>query len=99
MHDSAPRYVPDRLLCQGITLFGDRRTAPIRHFYRLSFVRRGAACHSKTADEPAAQLLPNIMDFEWADFSYQPVTPGNAGLIVFPVLAALCECRVLPLAC
>ncbi len=39
------------------------------------------------------------MDFEWTDFSYQPVTPGNTGSIVFLVPAALCESRVLPLAC
>lgn len=54
----------------------------------------------------ATQLLPNGMGFEWTDLSYQQVTQGNAGLIVFPlsallvflVLAALYESWVLPLA-
>lgn len=54
----------------------------------------------------ASQLLPNGMDFEWTDLSYQQVTQGNAALIVFPlsvllaflVLAALYESWTLPLA-
>ncbi len=54
----------------------------------------------------ASELLPNGMDFEWTDLSYQQVTQGNAALIVFPlsvllvflVLAALYESWTLPLA-
>jgi len=52
------------------------------------------------------QLLPNGMNIEWTDLSYQQSTQGNAALIVFPVavllaflvLAALYESWTLPLA-
>lgn len=51
-------------------------------------------------------LLPNGMNIEWTDLSYQQSTQGNAALIVFPmsvllaflVLAALYESWTLPLA-
>ncbi len=54
----------------------------------------------------APRVLPNGMDFEWTDLSYQQVTQGNAALVVFPlavllvflVLAALYESWTLPLA-
>ncbi|MCU5775547.1 multidrug efflux RND transporter permease subunit OqxB [Erwiniaceae bacterium BAC15a-03b] len=54
----------------------------------------------------AANLLPNGMNIEWTDLSYQQSTQGNAALIVFPVavllaflvLAALYESWTLPLA-
>ncbi|MEI2416840.1 multidrug efflux RND transporter permease subunit [Orrella sp. JC864] len=54
----------------------------------------------------AAQVLPNGMQLEWSDLSYQQVTQGNAALVVFPlavmlvflVLAALYESWTLPLA-
>jgi len=54
----------------------------------------------------AAQVLPNGMNLEWTDLSYQQSTQGNAALIVFPlslllvflVLAALYESWTLPLA-
>jgi multidrug efflux pump len=54
----------------------------------------------------AGQVLPNGMQFEWTDLSYQQATQGNAALIVFPlsvllvflVLAALYESWTLPLA-
>ncbi|MBP2171480.1 multidrug efflux pump [Erwinia toletana] len=54
----------------------------------------------------AASLLPNGMNIEWTDLSYQQSTQGNAALIVFPVavllaflvLAALYESWTLPLA-
>ncbi|WP_337013399.1 multidrug efflux RND transporter permease subunit OqxB [Pantoea sp. AS142] len=52
------------------------------------------------------QLLPNGMNIEWTDLSYQQSTQGNTALIVFPmavllaflVLAALYESWTLPLA-
>jgi len=51
-------------------------------------------------------LLPNGMNIEWTDLSYQQSSQGNAALIVFPmsvllaflVLAALYESWTLPLA-
>ncbi|MDY4339045.1 multidrug efflux RND transporter permease subunit [Xanthomonas sp. LF07-6] len=54
----------------------------------------------------AKQVLPNGMEIEWTDLSYQQVTQGNAALVVFPlavllaflVLAALYESWTLPLA-
>ncbi|HJU38091.1 MAG TPA: multidrug efflux RND transporter permease subunit, partial [Tahibacter sp.] len=53
----------------------------------------------------AQQMLPNGMSFEWTGLTYQQVTQGNAGLLVFPlcvllvylVLAALYESWTLPL--
>ncbi|ORM68015.1 multidrug efflux RND transporter permease subunit OqxB [Pantoea rwandensis] len=52
------------------------------------------------------QVLPNGMNIEWTDLSYQQATQGNTALIVFPVavllaflvLAALYESWTLPLA-
>ncbi len=57
-------------------------------------------------ESTAAQVLPNGMQLEWTDLSYQQVTQGNAALVVFPlavmlaflVLAALYESWTLPLA-
>ncbi|WP_338555962.1 efflux RND transporter permease subunit [Erwinia sp. E_sp_B04_7] len=54
----------------------------------------------------ADQILPNGMNIEWTDLSYQQSTQGNAAVIVFPVaillaflvLAALYESWTLPLA-
>ncbi|MGB9096856.1 efflux RND transporter permease subunit [Erwinia sp.] len=54
----------------------------------------------------ADQILPNGMNIEWTDLSYQQSTQGNAAIIVFPVavllaflvLAALYESWTLPLA-
>ena len=54
----------------------------------------------------SGQLLPNGMNIEWTDLSYQQSTQGNTALIVFPmavllaflVLAALDESWTLPLA-
>ncbi|MCK0553587.1 multidrug efflux RND transporter permease subunit OqxB [Pantoea ananatis] len=54
----------------------------------------------------SGQLLPNGMNIEWTDLSYQQATQGNTALIVFPVavllaflvLAALYESWTLPLA-
>ncbi|WP_158781493.1 efflux RND transporter permease subunit [Pantoea sp. BAV 3049] len=54
----------------------------------------------------ADQILPNGMNIEWTDLSYQQATQGNAAVIVFPVavllaflvLAALYESWTLPLA-
>jgi multidrug efflux pump len=56
--------------------------------------------------ELAAKVLPNGMNIEWTDLSYQQSTQGKAALIVFPlaillvflVLAALYESWTLPLA-
>src|SRR6266478_234240 len=56
--------------------------------------------------EIAGKVLPNGMNFEWTDLSYQEATQGTASLVVFPVaillaflvLAALYESWVLPLA-
>ena len=53
-----------------------------------------------------ARVLPDGIDFEWTDLSYQESTQGNAALVVFPlavllvflVLAALYESWILPLA-
>ena len=53
----------------------------------------------------SGQLLPNGMNIEWTDLSYQQSTQGNTALIVFPmavllaflVLAALYESWTLPL--
>ncbi|MEQ7869191.1 multidrug efflux RND transporter permease subunit [Chromohalobacter salexigens] len=52
------------------------------------------------------RVLPDGIDFEWTDLSYQQFTQGNAALVVFPlavllvflVLAALYESWILPLA-
>ncbi|MES2193844.1 MAG: multidrug efflux RND transporter permease subunit [Pseudomonadota bacterium] len=33
----------------------------------------------------AAETLPSGFSFEWTDLSYQQVTGGNAGLLVFPI--------------
>ena len=57
-------------------------------------------------EELAGQVLPNGMEIEWTDLSYQQASQGNAALIVFPlaillaflVLAALYESWTLPLA-
>ncbi len=54
----------------------------------------------------ADKLLPNGMNIQWTDLSYQQSTQGNAALVVFPisvllvflVLAALYESLTLPLA-
>ncbi|WP_343553570.1 multidrug efflux RND transporter permease subunit OqxB [Pantoea sp.] len=54
----------------------------------------------------SSQVLPNGMNIEWTDLSYQQSTQGNTALIVFPVavllaflvLAALYESWTLPLA-
>ncbi|WHQ73902.1 multidrug efflux RND transporter permease subunit OqxB [Pantoea sp. Lij88] len=54
----------------------------------------------------SGHLLPNGMNIEWTDLSYQQSTQGNTALIVFPmavllaflVLAALYESWTLPLA-
>ena len=53
----------------------------------------------------AAETLPNGIDFEWTDLTYQEILAGNSSLIVFPlaillvflVLAALYESLTLPL--
>ncbi|KGQ20432.1 RND efflux system, inner membrane transporter CmeB [Lysobacter dokdonensis DS-58] len=60
----------------------------------------------ETLEDIAAKVLPNGMDIEWTDLSYQQATQGKATLIVFPlavllvflVLAALYESWTLPLA-
>ncbi len=57
-------------------------------------------------EELAKQVLPNGMNIEWTDLSYQQSTQGKAALVVFPlavllaflVLAALYESWTLPLA-
>ncbi|WP_439067972.1 multidrug efflux RND transporter permease subunit SdeB [Serratia ureilytica] len=54
----------------------------------------------------ADKLLPNGMNIQWTDLSYQQSTQGNAALVVFPIavllaflaLAALYESWTLPLA-
>src|SRR5258706_3468741 len=54
----------------------------------------------------AQKVLPNGMQLEWTDLSYQQATQGKAALVVFPlsvmlvflVLAALYESWTLPLA-
>jgi len=54
----------------------------------------------------AGHVLPNGMQYEWTDLSFQQATQGNAALIVFPlsvllvflVLSALYESWSLPLA-
>jgi multidrug efflux pump len=54
----------------------------------------------------APQILPNGMNIEWTDLSYQQATQGKAALVIFPlavllaflVLAALYESWTLPLA-
>jgi multidrug efflux pump len=59
-----------------------------------------------TVEALAARVLPNGMNIEWTDLSYQQDTQGNAALVVFPlavllvflVLAALYESWTLPLA-
>ncbi|MDX7159512.1 multidrug efflux RND transporter permease subunit OqxB [Klebsiella pasteurii] len=57
-------------------------------------------------NEMSKQILPNGMNIEWTDLSFQQATQGNTALIVFPVavllaflvLAALYESWTLPLA-
>jgi len=57
-------------------------------------------------NEIAEKVLPNGMNVEWTDLSFQEATQGRAALLVFPisillaflVLAALYESWVLPLA-
>ncbi|EMN3561190.1 multidrug efflux RND transporter permease subunit OqxB [Enterobacter hormaechei subsp. steigerwaltii] len=57
-------------------------------------------------DGMSKQILPNGMNIEWTDLSFQQATQGNTALIVFPVavllaflvLAALYESWTLPLA-
>ncbi|WP_277975480.1 multidrug efflux RND transporter permease subunit OqxB [Pantoea endophytica] len=57
-------------------------------------------------EEMSTQVLPNGMNIEWTDLSYQQSTQGNTAMIVFPVavllaflvLAALYESWTLPLA-
>ncbi|HRP86870.1 MAG TPA: multidrug efflux RND transporter permease subunit [Gammaproteobacteria bacterium] len=57
-------------------------------------------------EQLAAQVLPNGMQLEWTDLSYQQKTQGKAALVIFPlavllaflVLAALYESWTLPLA-
>ena len=57
-------------------------------------------------EELATRVLPNGMNIEWTDLSYQEATQGKAALVVFPlaillaflVLAALYESWSLPLA-
>ena len=57
-------------------------------------------------EDMSTQVLPNGMNIEWTDLSYQQSTQGNTALIVFPVavllaflvLAALYESWTLPLA-
>jgi len=57
-------------------------------------------------DAMSKQILPNGMNIEWTDLSFQQATQGNTALIVFPVavllaflvLAALYESWTLPLA-
>jgi len=57
-------------------------------------------------EELSQKVLPNGMNIEWTDLSYQQATQGNAALVVFPVavllvflvLAALYESWTLPLA-
>ena len=57
-------------------------------------------------EELSKQILPNGMNIEWTDLSFQQATRGNTALIVFPVavllaflvLAALYESWTLPLA-
>src|SRR5258708_11003785 len=56
-------------------------------------------------NEIAEKVLPNGMNIEWTDLSFQEATQGRAALVVFPiaillaflVLAALYESWVLPL--
>jgi multidrug efflux pump subunit AcrB len=58
------------------------------------------------AGRDVRQILPNGMNIEWTDLSFQQATQGNTALIVFPVavllaflvLAALYESWTLPLA-
>ncbi len=38
-----------------------------------------------TMKKLAEDTLPSGFDFEWTDLSYQQVTGGNAGLLVFPI--------------
>jgi multidrug efflux pump len=59
-----------------------------------------------TLEQLASKVLPNGMQIEWTDLSYQQATQGKAALVVFPlaillaflVLAALYESWTLPLA-
>jgi multidrug efflux pump len=54
----------------------------------------------------AAETLPNGIEFEWTDLTYQEILAGNSAVILFPlaillvflVLAALYESLTLPLA-
>ena len=57
-------------------------------------------------EQTAQKVLPNGMNIEWTDLSYQQVMQGKAALVIFPlaillvflVLAALYESWTLPLA-
>ncbi|EPN9892355.1 multidrug efflux RND transporter permease subunit OqxB [Klebsiella michiganensis] len=57
-------------------------------------------------EKMSSQILPNGMNIEWTDLSFQQATQGNTALMVFPVavllaflvLAALYESWTLPLA-
>ncbi len=57
-------------------------------------------------EQTAQKVLPNGMNIEWTDLSYQQVMQGRAALVIFPlaillvflVLAALYESWTLPLA-
>ncbi|MBW8823398.1 MAG: multidrug efflux RND transporter permease subunit [Xanthomonadales bacterium] len=59
-----------------------------------------------TLEQTAQKVLPNGMNIEWTDLSYQQVMQGKAALVIFPlaillvflVLAALYESWTLPLA-
>ena len=61
---------------------------------------------SQAMTQMSGQILPNGMNIEWTDLSFQQATQGNTALIVFPVavllaflvLAALYESWTLPLA-
>ncbi|MBV6885459.1 efflux RND transporter permease subunit [Xanthomonas euvesicatoria] len=60
----------------------------------------------KKVEELAAQVLPEGIELEWTDLSYQQVTQSNTAVLIFPLavtfvfmaLAALYESWTLPLA-
>ena len=45
----------------------------------------GAAFGISKMEELAKQILPPGISYEWTDLSYQQVTTGNAGLLIFPL--------------
>ncbi len=45
----------------------------------------GAAFGISKMEELAKQVLPPGISFEWTDLSYQQVTTGNTGLLIFPL--------------